>query len=84
MLVRAVGLWRLRLVIRVESLGQEGFFVDMELGHFRVEVLELHPEPHEGPPLLLERLALGDSTDVSGAAALCGDCLVTAGSLTCR
>ena len=48
-----------------------------------VEVLELRPEPRGGPLLLLEHLALGDSTDVSGAAALCGDCLVTTDSLTC-
>ena len=67
----------------VESLGQEGFLVDVESGHFRVEVLELCLEPHEGPPLLLEHLALGDSTDVSGAAILCGDCLVATGFLTC-
>ena len=57
--------------------------MDVESGHFRVEVLELCPEPHWGPPLLLECLALGDSPDVSRAATLCGDCLITAGSLTC-
>ena len=34
----------------VDSLGQEGFLVDEELGCFRVEVLELRPEPREGPP----------------------------------
>ena len=68
----------------VESLGQKGFLADVESGCFGVEVLGLHPEPHEGPPLLLECLALGDSTDVSGAAALCGDCLVAASSLTCQ
>ena len=67
----------------VDSLGQEGFLVDVESGHFGVEVLELRLEPHGGPLLLLECLAFGDSTDVAGAAALCGDCLVTAGSLTC-
>ena len=67
----------------VGSLGQEGFLADVESGCFGVEVLELHPEPHEGPPLLLECLALGDSKDVSGATTLCGDCLVAAGSLTC-
>ena len=69
---------------RVDSLGQEGFLADIESGCFRVEVLELCPEPHGGPLLLLEHLALGDSTGVSEAAALCGDCLVTAGSLTCQ
>ena len=68
----------------VESLGQEGFLADVESGHFRIEVLELRPEPHWGPLLLLERLALGDSAGVSEAAALCGDCLVADGSLTCR
>ena len=68
---------------KVKSLGQEGFLVDVESAHFRVDVLELHPEPQEGPSLLLECLALGDSTDISRAAALCGDCLVAASSLTC-
>ena len=58
--------------------------MDMESGHFGVEVLELHPEPRKGPSMLLEHLALGDSVDVSRAATLCGDCLVTASSLTCR
>ena len=69
---------------RVDSLEQKGFLADVESGCFRVEVLELCPEPCEGPPLLLEHLALGDSTDVSGAATLCRDHLVTASSLTCR
>ena len=69
---------------RVESLGQEGFLVDVESGCFGVEVLELCLKPHEGLPLLLERLALGDSTDISRAAILCRDCLVTTSSLTCR
>ena len=68
----------------VDSLGQEGFLADVESRHFRVEVLELCPEPRGGPLLLLEHLALGDSTGLSEAATLCGDCLVTAGSLTCR
>ena len=68
---------------KVGSLGQEDFLVDVESGRFGVEVLELHPEPHWGPLLLLEHLALGDSAGVSKAAALCGDCLVTTGSLTC-
>ena len=68
----------------VDSFGQEGFLADVESGHFGVEVLELHLEPHWGPLLLLEHLALGDSTGVSEAAALCGDCLVATGSLTCR
>ena len=67
----------------VDSLGQEGFLADVESRHFGVEVLELHLEPHGGPPLLLEHSALGDSTDVSRAAALHSDCLITAGSLTC-
>ena len=67
----------------VDSLGQEDFLVDVESGCFGVEVLELCPEPQCGPLLLLERLALGDSTGVSEAAAMCGDCLVTTGSLTC-
>ena len=66
----------------VDSLGQESFLADVESGHFGVEVLELCPEPHGGPLLLLVHLALGDSTDVSRATALCGDCLVAAGSLT--
>ena len=69
---------------RVDSLGQEGFLADIESGHFRVEVLELCLEHHWGPLLLLEHLALGDSAGVSKAAALCRDCLVTAGSLTCQ
>ena len=42
----------------------------MESGHFRVEVLELHPEPHGAPTLLLEHLVLGDSMAVSEAATL--------------
>ena len=68
----------------VDSLGQEGFLVDIESGHFGVEVLELHPEPHWGPLLLLEHLTLGDSAGVSKAATLCRDCLVASSSLTCR
>ena len=68
----------------VGSLEQEGFLAKVESGHFRVEVLDLRPEPHWGPLLLLEHLALGDSAGVSEAAALCGDCLVTVGSLTCQ
>ena len=68
----------------VDSLEQEGFLADVESGCFGVEVLELCLEPCGDPLLLLEHLALGDSTDVSGAASLCRDCLVTAGSLTCR
>ena len=58
--------------------------MDVESGCFGVEVLELHLEPHGGLLLLLECLALGDSTDMSEAAALCGDCLVATGSLTCQ
>ena len=58
--------------------------MDIESVRFGVEVLELHLEPHWGQLLLLEHLALGDSAGVSEAAALCGDCLVAAGSLTCR
>ena len=54
----------------VDSLGQEGFLAEVELGHFRVEVLELCPDLHWGPLLLLECLALGDSAGVSEAAAL--------------
>ena len=69
---------------RVNSLGQEGFLADVESGHFGVEVLELCLEPRGGPLLLLEHLALGDSTGVSKAATLCGDCLVTTSSLTCQ
>ena len=57
---------------------------EVESGPFGVEVLELHPKPRWGLPLLLERLALGDSAGVSEAATLCGDCLVTVGSLTCH
>ena len=53
----------------------------MVLGCFGVEVLELHPMPHRGPLLLLEHLVLGDSTYVSRAATLCGDCLAAAGLL---
>ena len=68
----------------VGSLEQEGFLAEVESGCFRVEVLELHPEPHWGLLFLLECLALGDSTGVSEAATLCGDCLVTMGSLTCQ
>ena len=68
----------------VDSLGQEGFLADVESGRFGVEVLELCLEPHWGLLLLLEHLALGNSTCVSEAATLCGDCLITASSLTCR
>ena len=68
----------------VDSWGQEGFLADVESGHFGVEVLELHPVPHRGPLLLLERLVLGDSTDVSIAAALCEDCWAATGSLLCQ
>ena len=68
----------------VDSLGQEGFLVDVESGHFGVEVLEPHLEPHWGLLLLLECLALGDSAGMSEDATLCGDRLVAAGSLTCR
>ena len=57
--------------------------MDVESGHFGVEVLELHLEPCWGPLLLLEHLALGDSGSVPEAATLCGDCLVTMASLTC-
>ena len=67
----------------VYSLGEEHFLVDIESGHFGVEVLELCPEPRWGLLLLLECLALGDSAGAYEAAALCGDCLVTTGSLTC-
>ena len=55
----------------VDSLGQEGFLVDVESGCFGVEVLELRPEPRWGLLLLLEHLALGDSAGVSKAATLC-------------
>ena len=68
----------------VGSLEQEDFLVEVESGHFGVEVLELCPKPCWGPLLLLECLALGDSTGVSAAITLCGDCLVTMGSLTCQ
>ena len=64
-------------------MGQEGFLAKVESGCFGVEVLELRPDPRWGLLLLLERLALGDSTGVSEAATLGGDCLITAGSLTC-
>ena len=67
----------------VDSWGQEGFLADMESGHFRVEVLELRPVPHRGLLLLLECLVLGDSTDMSGAAAMHGDCLAATSSLSC-
>ena len=60
-----------------------GFLADVESERFGVEVLELCPEPWWGQPLLLDHLALGDSADVSRAAILCGNCLVTVGSLTC-
>ena len=55
---------------KVGSLGQKGFLAKVESGHFGVEVLELRPNPHWGPLLLLECLALGDSTGVSEATAL--------------
>ena len=48
----------------VGSLGQEGFLAEVESGHFGVEVLELCPNPHWEPLLLLEHLALGDSAGV--------------------
>ena len=57
--------------------------MDVESGCFGVEVLELCPKPCWGPLLLLECLALGDSAGASEAPTLFGDCLVTAGSLTC-
>ena len=57
---------------------------DIESGHFGVEVFELRLEPHWDLLLLLEHLALGDSAGASEAATLCGDCLVTVGSLTCQ
>ena len=56
----------------------------MDLGHFAVEVLEPCPVPHGGPLLLLEHLVFGDSMAMSGAAALCGDCLAVASSLLCQ
>ena len=68
----------------VDSWGREDFLADVESGHFRVEVLELHPVPSGDPLLLLEHLVLGDSMDVSGTAALCGDCLAAASSLFCQ
>ena len=71
-------------LFEVGSLGWEGFLAEVESGRSGVEVLELHPDPHWGPLLLLERLALGDSAGVSEAAALCGDCLVAVDSLTCQ
>ena len=46
-------------------------------------MLELRPEP-QVPLLLPEHLALGDSTGVAKVAALCGDCMVATGSLTCQ
>ena len=52
---------------RVDSWGREGFLVDVESGHFGVKVLEPRPVPCGGPLLLLERLVLGDSMDVSRA-----------------
>ena len=83
-LVRVLGLWRLCLIIRVDSLEQEGFLADVESGRFGVEVLELRPEPCWGLLLLLECIALGDSAGAFKTAALCGDCLVPTGSLTCQ
>ena len=62
----------------------EGFLAEVESGHFGVEVLELCPEPHWDPHLPLKCLALVDSAGVSEAVALCGDCLVTSGSLACQ
>ena len=56
----------------------------MESGCFGVEVFELRSELRGAPPLLLERLVVGDSTAVSGAAALHGDRLAAAGSLLCQ
>ena len=61
----------------------EDFLVDVESGHFGVEVLEWRPEPRWGPVSPLECLALGDFTGAPKAAALHGDCLVTVASLTC-
>ena len=62
----------------------EDFLAEVESGHFGVEVLELCPELWWGPPLLLERLVLGDSTDGLEVAALGGDCFIASGSLACQ
>ena len=61
----------------VGPLELEGFLVEVELGHFRIDVLELHPEPWWGPPLPPEHLALGYSTGVLGVTALGGDCFTS-------
>ena len=58
--------------------------MDMKSGCFGVEVLELRPVPRRGLLLLLECLDLGDSTDMSGAATQCGDCLAATSSLSCQ
>ena len=47
-------------------------------------MLELRPELQWGLPLPPECLALGDSTDGVGVAALGGGCFVTLGCLACR
>ena len=67
----------------VGPLELEDFLVEVESGHFRVDVLELHPEPWWGPPLPPERLALGDSTGGLGVAALGADHFVILGCLAC-
>ena len=69
---------------RVGSLELEGFLAEVESGHFRVDVLELHPELQWCLPLLLEHLALGDSAAGVGVAALGGDHLIALGCLACR
>ena len=83
MLVRAVSLWRLLLAFEVGSLELGGFLAEVESGRFGVEVLELCPKLWWGLHLPLEHLVLGDSTAMSGAAALGGDFLDASDSLAC-
>ena len=56
----------------VGPLELEGFLVEVELGHFGVDMLELCLEPWWWPPLPPEHLALGDSTGGLRVAALGG------------
>ena len=71
-------------LLEASPLELEGFLVEVESGCFRVDMLELRPEPRLGLPLPPERLVLGNSTGGLGVTALGGDCFVTLGCLACQ
>ena len=83
-LARTVTLGDFSWSFEVGSLELEGFLAEVESGHFGVDVLELHPELQRGLPLLLECLALGDSTAGFRVVALGGDRFVVLDCLACR